>query len=940
MKRYLLTLSFCFLAFMASCAVISGGTRLYLNPNSGWRSDGARFSAYFFSASANAWVSMTAVSGTTYYVAEAPQGSWSNVIFCRMNGSTTANSWSNKWNQTGDLVYDGTKNLFTIASGVWDGATASWSVYDDGSQVEPTPTAYYVAGTMNDWSSDADVMTDGVRVYSNLSAGTYEFKITKNGSWDVNWGYESLDCSRTTIACVESGEYGGNISFTLTSATTVTIRFDGTHISVTVPGGIANCGGMGGAIDNYYVKPAMHDVMLQGFYYDAFGSSDAEFSYNTRWSTLNANAAALSKFDVIWLPPSAMAAGTGYHPKQWSNQNSDWGTAVELTTLINNLHSQGTKVMADVVVNHRDNKSSWCDFYPDNFGDYGNFQLTAEHICNDDEVNSGNNGCRATGNGDTGYTGVDPVNGVYGAWDGARDLDHTNAYVRQDVKAYLLWLKNEIGYDAWRWDMGKGFAPTYFNEYNYVSNPYMSVIEFWEGSVGTLSDFLNYCRPASDYNSSWDSANPGSMVFDFATKYQAINEGIGQGNYDLRGKGMPGAGISRYAVTFVDNHDTYRDGSCLAKVGDGERKILQSYAYILSMPGVPCVFYPHWKSFTSAINAMIDARHAVGVNSTSSVDDSETGDNTYRASVQGTNGYLILRLGADIYSHDPGSGYKIAAEGYGYRIYVPQNVILGDDPAGTVYYLTGNDLAGSWEPDAMAMTEGSISFEDLEPGTYTFKITTGSWTNRSYGFADIGTVSKSLTVSGDSDGNVVLTLAEQQDVTISMVNHRVIIASGKEDEQGVTYTVTVPDGTQHCYIVGDWNWSRFTEMTKVASNKFSITLDDNTKSMTYKYTCGPGWNYVEQTSAGEDIPNRSYTSSDVVERWKQSYSTDIEQSMAEEFYRLNGDVLTITSSEVVNVYDVIGRVVLSASASCVSQTLPAGIYLLRSGSRTAKVFVP
>ena len=38
----------------------------------------------------------------------------------------------NKWNQTGDLDFDGTNDLFTIPSGAWDGATntGNWSVYD------------------------------------------------------------------------------------------------------------------------------------------------------------------------------------------------------------------------------------------------------------------------------------------------------------------------------------------------------------------------------------------------------------------------------------------------------------------------------------------------------------------------------------------------------------------------------------------------------------------------------------------------------------------------------------------------------------------------------------------------------------------------------------------------------------------------------------------
>ena len=52
-----------------------------------------------------------------------------NIIFCRMNPDNAANDWSNKWNQTGDLIVptDG-NNLYTVASGTWDNGGGTWSV--------------------------------------------------------------------------------------------------------------------------------------------------------------------------------------------------------------------------------------------------------------------------------------------------------------------------------------------------------------------------------------------------------------------------------------------------------------------------------------------------------------------------------------------------------------------------------------------------------------------------------------------------------------------------------------------------------------------------------------------------------------------------------------------------------------------------------------------
>ena len=104
---------------------------LYLVPNNNWKADGARFAAYFFNASGNTWVSMTDKDADGIYEVNIPVGykAGENVIFCRMNPGSTANSWSTKWNQTEDLVIptDG-KNLFTVNEGTWDNGGGSWSV--------------------------------------------------------------------------------------------------------------------------------------------------------------------------------------------------------------------------------------------------------------------------------------------------------------------------------------------------------------------------------------------------------------------------------------------------------------------------------------------------------------------------------------------------------------------------------------------------------------------------------------------------------------------------------------------------------------------------------------------------------------------------------------------------------------------------------------------
>ena len=90
-------------------------TKLVLKVNSEWTSDGARFAAYFFnnSTGASKWVSLTS-KGNNIYVCSVPSG-YPNVIFCRMNGGNSTNSWDNKWNQSSDLsIPADTSCMYTI----------------------------------------------------------------------------------------------------------------------------------------------------------------------------------------------------------------------------------------------------------------------------------------------------------------------------------------------------------------------------------------------------------------------------------------------------------------------------------------------------------------------------------------------------------------------------------------------------------------------------------------------------------------------------------------------------------------------------------------------------------------------------------------------------------------------------------------------------------
>ena len=103
---------------------------IYLKPNANWKTDGARFAAYFFVTPNGkiTWVDMVLVEGETdIYAVTAPAG-YPNVIFCRMKPNS-ANNWNNMWNQTVDLTVptDG-KTLYTVEEGAWSKGGGTWSV--------------------------------------------------------------------------------------------------------------------------------------------------------------------------------------------------------------------------------------------------------------------------------------------------------------------------------------------------------------------------------------------------------------------------------------------------------------------------------------------------------------------------------------------------------------------------------------------------------------------------------------------------------------------------------------------------------------------------------------------------------------------------------------------------------------------------------------------
>ena len=114
---------------------------IYFQPTEAWKSDGARFAAYFFddeTGAAVTWKNLTDDDGDGVYEVSNDK-KYLAVIFVRMNPANNENRWNtdaendseNKpvWNQTGDLLIPMDGNDFFIMNGANFDNTGYWSLY-------------------------------------------------------------------------------------------------------------------------------------------------------------------------------------------------------------------------------------------------------------------------------------------------------------------------------------------------------------------------------------------------------------------------------------------------------------------------------------------------------------------------------------------------------------------------------------------------------------------------------------------------------------------------------------------------------------------------------------------------------------------------------------------------------------------------------------------
>lgn len=405
-----------------------------------------------------------------------------------------------------------------------------------------------------------------------------------------------------------------------------------------------------GIYNNVYAQgwPANYGgVMLQGFYWNSYD--------DTKWTNLKSQVNDFAdNFSLVWLPQSGKCLETsqtmGYMPYYYFNQNSSFGTEAELRDLIKTFKSKGIGMVADVVINHH-NTTGWFSFPAEVYKGVTYQLKSTDIVANDDK---GKTAKEATKQG----VSLSKNNDEGEDWSGCRDLDHKSLNVQTIIKAYLKYLKDDLGYTGFRYDMVKGFSGSHVADYNKSVGVEYSVGEYWDSNARIQS---------------WINATlKNSAAFDFQFRYN-VRDAINSNNWAaLKSTNnlMNDKNWRQYAVTFVENHDMeYRSSS--EQQDPIRRDTLAANAYLLAMPGTPCVFFTHWLEYKDEIGAMISARKAAGITNMSDYEVKVATSAYYAVNVNKT---LYAAVGRLDKMENPGADWQKVLSGYHYAYFLNKSL--------------------------------------------------------------------------------------------------------------------------------------------------------------------------------------------------------------------------------------------------------------------------
>lgn len=401
------------------------------------------------------------------------------------------------------------------------------------------------------------------------------------------------------------------------------------------------------------------EIMFQAFDWNAAVNGQKYVWY--RHLATKADDLAVTGVTHVWFPPAARSvAPQGYmpgdlydlgHGDELGDNRTLYGNEAELKSCLQVLKQKGMECLADIVINHR------CGSHQD-----GGFWNVFHHPSGKAMWEKW-----ALSSGDNGGTGKPDTGDDFGA---APDIDHTNANVRKDLVEWMLWLKNSIGFDGWRFDYTKGYGAQFVKEYIEKTSPSFAVGELW-----TSLDYDQFIlRPNQNAHRQklcdWIDGTAGLCTsFDFTTK-GLLQEALKSGEFwRLRDSEGKAAGLIGWwpdkAVTFVDNHDTGPSQNHWPFPGD---KVLAGYAYIMTHPGIPMIYWDHFYAWGQehhdTIQKLAQLRQQLHLNRASKLEILVAENGRY---VDRIDGKVTLLLGG---GWQPEAGWQQRMAGPGFVIWV------------------------------------------------------------------------------------------------------------------------------------------------------------------------------------------------------------------------------------------------------------------------------
>jgi alpha-amylase len=282
---------------------------------------------------------------------------------------------------------------------------------------------------------------------------------------------------------------------------------------------------------------------------------------------------------ALWLMPIFPSPSYhGYDVTDYRNIDEEYGTMNDFKALITAAHARGIKIVIDFVGNHTSDQHPW-------------FTASASNESKRDWYLWNSN--KPSYNGPWGQEVWHERNNsyYYGVfWGGMPDLNYTNQEVTNEIKNTLRFWKEEVGVDGFRIDAVKHWIENGDQQENtaatlawwrdlYVFRKsldpgLMMVGEAWTSTqnIAPYSDKrLDYC-------------------FEFDLSYALIDGINNQTNSGLKSK--MSEIISTYETnqygTFLTNHDQDRS---FYRFGMDERKAKLAARILLSLPGVPYIYY-------------------------------------------------------------------------------------------------------------------------------------------------------------------------------------------------------------------------------------------------------------------------------------------------------------------------------------------------------------